>query len=62
MALRQLFTFYYHNALDLQEIDACQCAVERTSGQRCSNTAYWRYEGIAICPRDIHIAVKKQGR
>ena len=54
MALRQMFTSYYHDALDLQEIDACQCEMERAPGQRCPNTAYWRYEGIATCPRDFN--------
>lgn len=62
MALRQLFTSYYHNALGLQEIDACQCEVERCPGQPCSNTAYWRYKGIAVCPRDIELVVRTQGR
>jgi 8-oxo-dGTP diphosphatase len=62
MALRQLFTSSYQNALGMQEIDACRCEVERSPGQRCSNTAYWRYSGIAICPRDMLWVVKKQGR
>ncbi len=57
MALRQLFTSYYHNALGVQEIDACQCEIEKPSGQRCSNTAYWRYNGMAICPRDMQLIV-----
>ncbi len=59
MALRQLVTPYYHDALGMQSIDACQCEVERTPGQRCPNTAYWRYVGIAICPRDMQLVVKK---
>jgi 8-oxo-dGTP diphosphatase len=62
MALRQMFTSHYHNALDLQEIDACQCEVESAPGLRCPNTAYWRYDGIAICPKDIQAVVKKQGK
>jgi 8-oxo-dGTP diphosphatase len=62
MALRQLFTSYYHNAVGMHEIDACQCEVERFPGQRCSNTAYWRYNGIAICPRHIQSVVRKQVR
>ncbi len=62
MALRQMFTSSYHAALDLQEIDACQCEVEKTSGQRCPNTAYWRYDGVAICPGDIQAVVQKQGK
>jgi 8-oxo-dGTP diphosphatase len=62
MALRQMFTSNYHNALNLQEIDACQCEIESAPGQRCPNTAYWRYRGIATCPRDIQVAVKKQGK
>ena len=61
-ALRQLFTSYYHDALGLQEIDACQCEVERSAGQRCSNTAYWHYSGIAICPSHIRSVVSKQER
>jgi 8-oxo-dGTP diphosphatase len=61
-ALRQFFTSYYHNALGLQEIDACQCEVERYSDQRCSNTAYWRYNDVALCPRHIQSVVRKQER
>lgn len=61
-ALRQLFTLYYHDALGMQEIDACQCEVEGRPGQRCSNTAYWRYNSIAICPRHIQSMVRKQER
>src|SRR5712692_384596 len=59
MALHQLFTSYYHNALGMQEIDACQCEIERSPDLRCSNTAYWRYNGIAVCPRDIELVVKR---
>ncbi len=59
MALRQMFTSYCHNALGMQEVDACQCEIERSPGLRCSNTAYWRYNGIAICPRDIEAVVKR---
>jgi 8-oxo-dGTP diphosphatase len=33
MALRQLFTAYYQNALGMQEIDACQCEAESPPGQ-----------------------------
>ncbi len=61
MALRQLFTSYYHSALGMQEIDICQCEVERSPGQRCPNTAYWRYDGIAVCPRDIQ-AVRRDSQ
>ena len=61
-ALRQLFTSYYHNALGMQEIDACQCEVEIFTGQHCSNTGYWRYNGVAICPRHIQSVVRKQER
>jgi ADP-ribose pyrophosphatase YjhB (NUDIX family) len=60
MALHQLFTSYYHNALGLQGIDACQCEAESSPGERCSNTAYCRYNGIAICPRHIQSEVRKQ--
>lgn len=59
MALRQLFTSYYHTALGMQEIDECQCEVEKSRGLRCSNTAYWRYNGIAVCPKDIELLVKR---
>ncbi len=62
MALRQLFTSYYHNAVGMQEIDACPCEVERSPGLHCSNTAYWRYKGIAVCPRHMQLVVKKQGK
>lgn len=59
-ALRQLFSSHYQNALGMEEIDVCQCEVETSSGQRCSNTAYWRYNGIAICLRHIQSMVRKQ--
>jgi len=59
-ALRQLFTSHYQNALGMEEIDVCQCEVETSSGQRCSNTAYWRYNGIAICLKHIQSVVRKQ--
>lgn len=58
MALRQFFTSYYHDAVGMQEIDTCQCEMERSPGVLCSNTAYWRYNGIALCPGDIQVAVK----
>jgi len=61
MALHQMFTPQYQNALGLQALDTpCQCEVETSPGQRCSNTAYWRYHGIAVCPRDIRSAMKAQ--
>ncbi len=56
-ALRQLFTSYYHQSLGMQAIEECQCEVERPAGLRCSNTAYWRYKGIAVCPEDIELIV-----
>lgn len=52
-ALRQFFTSYYHTAVGLQAIDACQCEVQSTSGEPCPNTAYWRYNRVAVCPRHI---------
>ena len=56
MALRQMFTSYYHDALDLQEINACQCEMEIVPGQQgCPNTAYWSYNDIAICPKDSRL-------
>lgn len=60
MALHQLFTSYYQNALGLEKIDISQCEMEKSPERRCSNTAYWRYNGIAICPEHIQLAVKKQ--
>ncbi len=62
MALRQFFTSYYHDAVGMQEIDACQCEMESSPGLRCSNTAYWRYNGIAICPKDMQLVVKSSER
>jgi len=62
MALRQFFTGYYQSALGLEEIDDCQCEVETIPGQQCPNTAYWRYNGLAVCPRDIQALAKNQGR
>jgi 8-oxo-dGTP diphosphatase len=62
MALRHFFTSYYHDAVGMQEIDACQCEVESSPGLRCSNTAYWRYNGMAICPRDMQVVVKSNQR
>jgi 8-oxo-dGTP diphosphatase len=61
-ALRHLFTSHYQNALGMQAIDACQCEVERSSGKRCLNTAYWRYNGVALCPRHMQSVVSKQER
>ncbi len=61
MALRQMFTSYYHDAVGMQEIDTCQCEVEGDLDQRCPNTAYWRYQGIAVCPTHIQAVVKAQG-
>jgi 8-oxo-dGTP diphosphatase len=60
MALHQMFTLQYHKALGLQETNATQCEVEIFPGQHCSNTAYWRYNSTAICPRHIQSAIKKQ--
>lgn len=53
MALRQFFTSYYHDAVGMQEIATCQCERKISPGVRCLNTAYWSYEGTAICPRDM---------
>jgi 8-oxo-dGTP diphosphatase len=58
MALRQMFTSYYHDAVGMQEIDACQCEVKVSSDQVCPNTAYWRYNGIAVCPAHIQPVVE----
>jgi 8-oxo-dGTP diphosphatase len=59
MALRQMFTAQYQSALGLQALATPgQCEVETSPGQRCSNTAYWRYDGMAVCPRDIRSAMK----
>ena len=59
MALRQFFTTYYHDAVGIQAIDACQCELAGSSGLHYSNTAYWRYNGIALCPRDMLLLAKK---
>ncbi len=59
-ALRQMFTSYYHIALGMQEVDACQCEMENAPGHRCSNTAYWRYNGVAVCPNHIQSVMRKQ--
>jgi 8-oxo-dGTP diphosphatase len=62
MALHQMFTSHYQSALGLQAVATpCQCEAEKPLGQRCSNTAYWRYNGIAVCPRDIQAVVEAQG-
>jgi hypothetical protein len=60
MALRQRFTFYYHNALEMQETDPYRCEIENSPGRRCPNTAYWRNNGIAIYPKHIQSVIKKQ--
>lgn len=60
MALRQMFTSLYQHALGMQEIETCQCEADNSSGERCCNTAYWRYNGIALCPKHIQLAVRKQ--
>ncbi len=63
VALRQFFTSYYHDAVGMQAIDASQCEIERSPGVDCSNTAYWRYNGVAICPRDMQSVMKSnQGK
>jgi len=63
MALHQMFTSHYQHALGLQSMTtSCQCEAEKPLGQRCSNTAYWRYNGIALCPRDIQAVVEAQVR
>ncbi len=61
-ALRHLFTAYYQNALGMQAIDACRCEVERSPCQRCANTAYWRYNGVALCPSHMQSVASKQER
>lgn len=61
-ALRHLFTAYYQNALGMQAIDARQCEVERSPSQRCANTAYWRYNGVTLCPSHMQSVVSKQER
>lgn len=59
-ALHQVFTSYYHHALGLQAIEDRQCEIEQPAGLRCSNTAYWRYKGVAICPQDIELVVNSR--
>ncbi|EFH90038.1 NUDIX domain-containing protein [Ktedonobacter racemifer] len=53
MALRQMFTSSYHHALGMQPVDVCQCEIKKDTGVGCPNTAYWRYEGIALCPHHM---------
>ncbi|HZO76139.1 MAG TPA: NUDIX hydrolase [Ktedonobacteraceae bacterium] len=57
VALRHFFTAYYHHTVGLQAIEACQCEIEIAPNVRCSNTAYWRYNGMAICPKDMQFAL-----
>lgn len=59
MALRQLSMRYYHNALEIQEIDACMCKIEMPPHQHCLNTAYWSYNGIPICQKHIQEVIQK---
>lgn len=58
-ALQQFFTSYYHDAVGLQAIEARQCEKESALGLRCLNTAYWSYDGIAVCPKDMPLVVRK---
>lgn len=62
MALRQLFTSHYQSVLGLQEIDVCQCEMECSPGERCSSTAYWRYNDMVVCPKHISFMVRSQKR
>jgi hypothetical protein len=62
MALHQMFTSKYQSALGLQAVaTSCQCEIETSPGQRCSNTAYWCYNGMPVCPRHIQVVVEAQG-
>lgn len=63
MALCQMFTSYYHEAIGLQklpETEICQCEITTSSGSHCSNTAYWRYNDTAICPKHIQSMAIRQ--
>lgn len=60
MALHQMFTSYYLNTLGMQKAEACSCEIEVSLGQHCSNTAYWCYNGIAICPKHIQLIAKTE--
>jgi 8-oxo-dGTP diphosphatase len=61
MALHQMFTSQYQSALGLQVLaTSCRCEIETSPGQRCSNTAYWCYNGMAVCPKDIQAVVEAQ--
>lgn len=56
MALRQMFTSQYQSVLGLQALAVpSQCEIEKSPGQHCPNTAYWRYDGVAVCPRDVQV-------
>lgn len=59
-ALRQLFTSHYQCVLGMQETEARQCEAEISPGKHCPNTAYWLYNGVAICPGHIQSAASKQ--
>lgn len=59
-ALRQLFTSHYQHVLGMQETEICQCELEISPGQPCPNTAYWRYNGAALCPAHIESVVRRQ--
>jgi 8-oxo-dGTP diphosphatase len=60
MALRQLFTTNYYDAEGIQEVEICRCEIEKSPGSRCTNTAYWRYSGVVVCPMHVKMMVSKQ--
>jgi hypothetical protein len=44
----------------MQEIDAGPCEMESSPGLSCSNTAYWRYNGIALCPKHMQAIMESK--
>lgn len=52
-ALHQFFVPYYHQALGMQAAEAVQCEIEHEPGICCSRSAYWRYNGRAVCVQDM---------
>lgn len=63
MALHKMFVSYYDDAVGLGALAVPgQCEIEEFPGRACSNTAYWRYKGTAVCPKHIQIAVREQER
>ncbi|GCE45135.1 ADP-ribose pyrophosphatase YjhB (NUDIX family) [Thermosporothrix hazakensis] len=61
-ALRQFFLHYYHSVAGLRETEPCQCECEIAPGRRCPDTAYWIYDGMAVCPGHMRRQFKQNGK